>query len=166
MLRMKGSVEIGRPIEDVFAFVANPENFHRWQMGLHHVTYRPNDTGHGALTEVRKVMGRQVAHTLEISEQVDREKMVHRGPATTHSGEMERRIFFDELGRDRTRVAIELDIDTRGGLKSGRPIMERMVQRELDADLLHLKDILEAHHDLHDAMATLPRHPDAPGSGG
>ena len=159
MLKVVGSVTIHRSAKDVFAYVSEPENQSDWQPGLHEVSHKPGATrGTGSTTEVRKVMGRRVEHTMEIVDFQEDKKISHRGAASSHDGAMERHISLQEIGNGSTRVTLEMDIDTKGALKAAAPVLQRMVQREVDSDLLHLKDILEAHDDLHQGMKQLRKH--------
>lgn len=152
MLRAAYSVDIHRSVEDVFKYVEDPQRQHEWQPGLHQVRLEGNK-----MTEVRKTMGRRIQHDVELSDRQENKKLSHKGDATSHDGTYERHMTFEDLG-GKTRVSIELSIDTKGVLGSARPVVERMVQREVQNDLEHLKDLLEAHTDLHEAIRKLQKH--------
>jgi len=153
MLKASGSVEISRSVGDVFKYVEDPHRQHEWQPGLHQVSVSGSK-----MTEVRKTMGRRISHDVELSDKQENKKISHKGAATSHDGTYERHMTFEDLGGGKTRVNLELSIDTKGVLGAARPIVERMVQREVNNDLEHLKDILEAHEDLHSAMGKLDKH--------
>ena len=153
MLKAHGSVEISRPVGDVFKYAEDPHKQHEWQPGLHQVKANGNK-----VTEVRKTMGRHVEHDVELSDRQENKKLSHRGDATSHDGSFERHMTFEDLGGNKTKVSMELNIDTKGVLGAARPVVERMVQREVNNDLGHLKDMLEAHADMHSAIGKLNKH--------
>lgn len=152
MLKASGSVDIHRSVEDVFRYVEDPQRQHEWQPGLHQVKVDGTK-----MTEVRKTMGRRIEHDVELSDRQENKKLSHKGDATSHDGTYERHMTFEDMG-GKTRVNLELMIDTKGVLGSARPVVERMVQREVQNDLEHLKDLLEAHSDLHTAIEKLEKH--------
>lgn len=65
MARFEHTVEIERPVEEVFAFLAEPHNLPRWQPSMQRL--RPH--GRGPLrpglevTEVRRFLGREMETT-------------------------------------------------------------------------------------------------------
>lgn len=146
MFKVSASVAIHRPIGEVFAYVADPHNQHAWQLGLHEVTVDGNSQ-----SEVRKIMGRRVEHKLEKVEHSENKKISHRGKGHGHESELSRTIGFADNGKS-TTVTMDLEVDTKGMLKAGEPVMIRMLEREVRSDLEHLRDILEAHEDLETQM--------------
>src|SRR5581483_9057780 len=158
MIRVVATVVIERALEDVFDYVKEPNNQLHWQPGLHEVRHREGTSIGGSVTEVRKVLGRRVEHTLEIVEFEENVTIFSRGTASTHEGSMEHRLTFEELGPATTRLTLELGIDAGTALRAGEPILHRMLQRQSDSNLQHLKDLMEAHEDLHAAAARLPPH--------
>jgi uncharacterized membrane protein len=153
MLRASGHVEINRSVGDVFKYAEDPHKQHEWQPGLHQVRVNGDKT-----TEVRKTMGRHVEHDVLLSDRQENKKLSHRGDATSHDGSFERHMMFEDMGGNKTKVTMELNIDTKGVLGAARPVVERMVQREVNNDLGHLKDMLEAHSDMHSAIGKLNKH--------
>ncbi len=157
MFNVSASVAIDRPIEDVFAYVSDPHKQQNWQPGLYEV--KPEGELH---TEVRKIMGRRVAHLMKRTEYVPNQTIVYMGTGWGHESLITTRITFFHTGKS-TAVTLELDVDTKGMLKSGEPVIERLLQREIKSDLELLKDLLEAHEDLHTAMESkFPKHSDPP----
>jgi len=111
----------------------------------------------GVHSEVRKVMGRRVEHHLELTDQVVNERITHKGKGNGHESEYTRHLTFAGEG-DSTTVTMEMDLDTKGILKAGEPVLERILHREVRSALEQLKDLLEAHTDLHSGMDTFARH--------
>ena len=143
MLKATGNVEINRSVGDVFKYAEDPQTQHEWQPGLHQVKVSGNRT-----TEVRKTMGRHVEHDVELSDRQENKKLSHKGDAKSHDGSFERHMTFEDMGGNKTKVTMDLMVDTKGALGAAKPIVERMVQREVRNDLEQLKDMLEAHGDL------------------
>jgi uncharacterized membrane protein len=152
MIKIRSSVTIHRPVADVYSYVAEPEKHPHWQAGLVEVSH----TADRKLTEVRKVMGRRIEHTLDLVEEVENTRIHHRGGGAGHT--LERKWHFEDIDGKSTLVSLEVDNDTGGILGLGKPAFERMMKREIDNNLHNLKDLLEAHEHLHSAAAKLPAH--------
>jgi carbon monoxide dehydrogenase subunit G len=153
-IKATGSVVIDRPIDEVYDYVADPHNQHNWQPNLQEV--RVNGT---TVTEVRKQLGRRVEHAIEMVDNQRNKKISHRGDATSHEGAMERHVTFEEAGGG-TRVSMELDVDMRGKLGPAAQIAQRALQRDINGNLEHLKDLLEAEDSHRQAMEAsgIPHH--------
>ena len=104
-------------------------------------------------------MGRRVEHDVETTEHIANQHVTYRATGRGHESMLTTHIKFTEAGT-LTRVALDMEVDTSGMLTSGEPVIQRIIQREIRSNLEHLKDILEAHPDIHTVMeATFPRHP-------
>ena len=152
MIKIRSSVTIHKPVAEVYSYVAEPEKHPHWQAGLVEVTHSPTRQ----VTEVRKVMGRRIEHTLDLVEDVPNARIHHRGAGAGHT--IERKWHFEDVDGKSTLVTLELDNDTKGVLGLGKPAFERMMKREIDTNLHNLKDLLEAHDHLHEAAQKLPAH--------
>lgn len=146
MFTVSAVTSINRPIDDVFDYVSDPHNQQDWQPGLHEVTLE-GDTH----TEVRKIMGRRVAHILRRVAHEKNKHIRYEAKGRGHETEITTTYTFSSAGPS-TTIRLELEIDTKGMLKSGEPTMVRILQREIRSDLEHLKDLLEAHEDLRTVM--------------
>ncbi len=69
MIKVENSMEISRPVDEVFAFVSDPGNNAKWQEGL--VESRLESAGPvrlgSKITDVRKFLGRQLESRLEVT---------------------------------------------------------------------------------------------------
>ncbi len=136
------SVTIGRPIGDVFAFIADGEQCPRWRTGVLDIK---RVSGEGVGTRyaqgVRGPMGRRIAADYEITafEPARRiEFQTTAGPVRPHG-----RYDFEATDGG-TRLTFALDA-TVGGVR--KLLMGSMVQRTMDAEVAALdkvKQILEA----------------------
>ena len=67
-MRYELAVEISRPPAEVYAFLADPSNLHRWQEGVEEVHGPGGPLAAGStFTEVRTFMGKRVESELEVT---------------------------------------------------------------------------------------------------
>ena len=69
MISVEESVQIDKPVAEVFAFVTNGANTTKWQVGVEAVEQGegPENAVGSRYTEVRKFMGQEMKTTLEIT---------------------------------------------------------------------------------------------------
>lgn len=136
------SVSIGRPVSEVFAFVADGENAMRWRPGVLDVS-RESGEGLGAIYRqgVRGPGGRRIAADYEITAFEPDRRLAFRAIAGPVRPTGEYR--FAQEG-DGATVSLALDA-TLTGWK--RLLMGRAVQSTMDSEVRNLntlKSILEA----------------------
>jgi uncharacterized protein YndB with AHSA1/START domain len=67
-MRLEHSLVVERPVDEVFAFLADPQNLPRWQSDVLAVRAEAGARGVGARhIEVRRFMGRKIEQTLEVT---------------------------------------------------------------------------------------------------
>ena len=142
MPQAKQTVTIGRPIETVFAFVADGEKSPQYRSGVLDIK---RISGEGVGTRyaqgVRGPMGRRIAADYEITVFEPNRRLEFRttaGPVRPHG-----RYDFEGL-EGGTRLTFSLDAELTGLRKW---LMGGMVQRTMDAELQalqKLKRVLEA----------------------
>jgi hypothetical protein len=68
MITVEKSIQINKPVEEVFAYTTNIDNTTKWQDGVESIEVEgdPNAVG-GKYTEVRKFLGREMKTSLEIT---------------------------------------------------------------------------------------------------
>ncbi len=157
MISFASSTVIERPAGEIFDFVAHPEKHVNWQHGLIEVDSQ-GQTGVGTkLREVRKFMGRRLEFEGYIVE-FEKDK-AYRVKEESPQFSIDQRTTLEPV-KGGTRLTVEIEIDTRGTFKAAKAIAERMIKREVEANLATLKDVLEAHRDLHEAVSRLgpPQH--------
>jgi uncharacterized membrane protein len=141
MASAEGSITINRPVQDVFAFVANKENDPRWSPSIVEVQRVSGDGTVGSkYRQVIKVPGRgQVPTEVEVtSYDPGRRYAFHgtEGPVKPE-GSFD---FADEGGA--TRVTFKLDAQLSGPAKLMGPMIGKGMKSEVEA-LDRLKQILE-----------------------
>jgi len=132
---------IDRPCNDVFAFLADPENDPQWRSGVLDLK-RVSGNGVGAryAQGVKGPGGRRVAADIEITELTPGETIAFRtvaGPIRPHG----RYVLAPADGR--TRVHFELEAEVRGFKRLMAPMVQKTMNDEV-AQLARLKDVIEA----------------------
>jgi uncharacterized membrane protein len=141
MARFEHSVVISRPLEDVFAFAANPVNDPQWSSAVDvtQVSAGPLVIG----TEFQQV-GRFLGRRVELSLQVTAYDPNQRLRLKTTSGPIRfagTRRFEPVTGG--TRVTFTGDGETGGFFKLVEPLVIPMARRQLRVDLANLKRVVE-----------------------
>lgn len=143
MIKIEQSVVINRPVEEVFAYILNPENDTTWQSGV----LESEQTSEGPIgvgttqRQVRKLLGRKIEGTSEITE-FEQNKIA----ATKSTGgpiPFELRGTYEEV-EGGTKVTVMVEADVGGFFKLAEPVVARTVTKQVEADFDGLKGILEA----------------------
>ena len=143
MTKIERSIVIDRPIDDVFEFTHDLSNNPVWQTTLVEVellTDGPMRVG-TRWKEVRRFLGKRIETVLELTEYEPNKrsavKMVS-GPVPL-SGTY----AFEPIDGG-TSFTVGGEIDAHGFFKLAEPVFARITGRELESNLGHLKDLLEA----------------------
>jgi uncharacterized protein YndB with AHSA1/START domain len=143
MAKVEATVVIDRPIEEVFAYVVDPENTAQWAGPV--VEAKQTSGGPVGLgttsSRVTQLLGRTIEATYEITEYEPNKIYADRttsGPVPINS-----RILFASVD-DGTKVTIQGKLEAGGFFKLAEPIMARMARRQVTSDAQTLKDLLEA----------------------
>ena len=143
MVKVKTSVVINRPVEEVFEFADDPNNDAQWQTGLiesKQISEGPPGVGTTFLY-VSQFLGKRLESTFEITEYEPNRRV---GIKST-SGPIPLSITttFEEA-EEGTKVSFEAEGDVSGVFKLAEPIVARTAQRQFEGNFLTLKDVLEA----------------------
>jgi carbon monoxide dehydrogenase subunit G len=142
MIRIERGLEIRRPIEKVFTFVANFENEPKWQPGV----MKTMKTSEGAIgvgttfQEDVKFMGRRMRGTYEVVEYDPPRKFSIKatsGPFAYRANYM----FVPVSGGTQFTGAGE--IEPSGFFRLIVPLSARMVGKQIEMGLTNLKRVLE-----------------------
>ena len=138
-MRYEQTIEIERPPEDVFAFLADLDNLPRWQPSVASVE---GELGMGgAFTEVREFLGKRVRSRLEVVAFDPPRELTLRvveGPVP-----LTVRHVLDAAA-DGTRLTLS-GVGEPGGLfRLAAPLAERAAKRQAGEDLRRLKRLLES----------------------
>jgi uncharacterized protein YndB with AHSA1/START domain len=143
MLRVEKSVEVARPIEEVFAFSADIDHVPLWLNGVleaRKLTEGPLRKG-TELEHVLQFLGKRFTSRLEVTEYEENHRMAFRtisGPIDLDS------VQTMESVAGGTRVTQTAEGDPRGFFKVAEGVLQKMVGRQLATSLGNLKDLVEA----------------------
>jgi len=143
MSKIQRSIVIERPIDEVWDFVHDTTKDALWQTTLVEsrlLTEGPKRVG-TRVQEVRRFMGVRLEMDLELTEfEPNRKsslKAVSGGIPLSGS-------YVLEPLDGATRFTVTGELDAHGAFKLAEPVFARITSRELEANLGHLKDLLEA----------------------
>src|SRR5262245_21494645 len=143
MAKLEIDTVINRPVEEVFAFLSNPENYPKWVSGTSEVKIT-SEGPIGVGTTYRSVvtfLGRRIEGEIEFTEYEP-----NRGYALkTISGPfpLEDSVTFERV-EGGTRVS-ETHVGEVGGFfKLAEPLLISLVKRQFEAEYANRKDPLEA----------------------
>jgi len=142
MARFEYIINIQRPTEQVFAFLANGENNHKWELEIvesRRLTDGPTRVGTRWL-HVRQVLGIKIKGISEVVEYELNKKLAKRSPdglmPSTSS------ILF-EPANGGTRLHFTVNFETKGFLKLLDSLLEKMLVPQGETNLRKLKELLE-----------------------
>jgi uncharacterized membrane protein len=137
VITFETTVRIGRPIEEVFAYVSNPGNLPDWNSAV--VAVRERDSGSTYVMERQLPTGHAV-NELKI---VNRERPTEFAIRTT-SGPTPF-VYFYEFSAENgvTVVRLEAEVELDGVASILAQLARRAVRRGVDANLGTLKRLLE-----------------------
>jgi uncharacterized membrane protein len=144
MINVEESIVINRPIEEVFAFVANFENHPKWETNFQKVKLLASiPTGVGTTYQCElKLPGQTATSKFEISEYEVNKKIAFEaeaaGPAKPNGS------FLFEPAAGGTKITLVPRPEFRGILKLLEPMMAGYVRKQNQEHLIKLKQILEA----------------------
>jgi len=142
MVHFELSIEIDRPVHDVWEYLIEPENVPEWQssaVSSHQVSEKPIGLG-ARLRDERRFMGRRATSDVEVSEFEPERLFTLHGLSGPVRFTVRHRL--SENGRG-TKLDVEAEADPGGIGRLMRPVIERAAEHELKGDFARLKEILE-----------------------
>jgi Polyketide cyclase / dehydrase and lipid transport len=143
MSKIERSVVIDRPIDEVFEFVHDTSKDALWQSTLvesHQLT--DGEMGVGTkVREVRQFLGRRIEMDWEVT---DYEPSTRSSIKTVSGPIPPTGSYLLEPVDGGTKLTAMGELDAHGFFKLAEPVFARITGRELEANLGHLKDLLEA----------------------
>lgn len=143
MPRAEAGAVIDRPVEEVFAFVSNPENDEQWDSDISDVAKTSEGPlGVGATYRgVLHFLGQRIEWTSEITAYLPNEKVEFRvsaGPLRLEEG-----VTFEPV-QGGTKITAVYEGDPGGLFKLATRVVVRMWQGQMEGNLAKLKEVLEA----------------------
>ena len=143
-MRVEESIEIDRPLNEVFNYVSDARNYPNWMAHALEVRTdapRPPREGDRFMLAIRSV-GRRFETTHERTSCEPDRRVTDQavgGPIPGHRWHS----TFEETP-DGTRFTRSVEVESSGLLKLLEPLQKRSAERQLRKDLQTLKDVLEA----------------------
>jgi hypothetical protein len=143
MIDLTASVNVYRPIQQVFDFISTTENDFQWQYGtLESARVSPGAIGVGAFfRSIGHVMGRRLLGTFEIT---DYEANKRYGFKSLSGPLASRTLYTFEAAHGSTRINISTQVSTSDSPEFRERIFEKQLRKQLKEDLLLLKGLLES----------------------
>jgi uncharacterized protein YndB with AHSA1/START domain len=143
-VRVEESVEINRPVEEVFSYVANPENLPEWSSIVLEVRKETQGAPKEGdrFTSVAKFLGRRFETPFEVVSYEPPRRSSHRSTGGPFEQEWTR--TFEETAGGATRLTQVAEGEPGGFFRLVGPMLEMAGRRQFRVDLGTLKDLLEA----------------------
>jgi polyketide cyclase/dehydrase/lipid transport protein len=141
--RIERSIAIDRPVAEVWEFVHDTTNDALWQTTLAEstkLTDGPLEVG-TRVREVRRFLGFRVETVWEVTEFEANRKSAIRNVSGPIPFSGAYRLEEVDAG---TSFTVTGELDAHGFFRLAEPVFARIAGRELEANLGHLKDLLEA----------------------
>ncbi len=142
-MRVEESVQINRPPEEVFDYVANPENLPEWS-GIVLEVYKEaqGELREGERFTTRaKFLGRRFETPMQVTAHEPPRRHSHR--STGGPFEQEYTFVLEEAAGGGTRLMEVAEGEPGGFFRLVGPLLEMAGRRQFRADLGNLKDLLE-----------------------
>ena len=142
MAQIKNSITIHRPIEEVFAFVADYSNNVKWQSGVISAEFTsPGPVGVGTTFKYdAEFMGRKLETTGELTA-YDPPKMIA-WKSTSGPFPMSGSTKFESV-EGGTLVTDTIEAEPGGFFKLAGPLLVKQIQGQTEKDMRKLKELLE-----------------------
>jgi carbon monoxide dehydrogenase subunit G len=142
MISFELSVDIDRPVHEVWEYLTDPERVPEWQSSAessHQVSDGPMRVG-TRLRDERRFMGRRATSDVEVSEYDPERLFTLHGLSGPVRFTVRHRLSENGAG---TRLDVEAEADPGGIGRFVRPVIERAAGHELRGDFNRLKEKLE-----------------------
>ena len=143
-MRIEEGVEINRPPQEVFDYVANPENLPEWSgivQEVHKETQGPPREGE-RFTTVAKFLGRRFETPMQVT--AHEPPLRHSDRSTGGPFPQEYTFLLEEAAGGGTRLTQVAEGEPGGFFRLVGPLLEMAGRRQFRTDLANLKDLLEA----------------------
>jgi carbon monoxide dehydrogenase subunit G len=142
MVRFELTVEIARPVHEVWQYLTDPERVPEWQssaVSSHQVSPGPMGVG-TKLADERRFLGRRGRSTVEVSEYEPERLFTLHGLSGPVRCTVRHRLTESDAG---TRLEVEAEAEPGGLSRFVRPMIERAAEHELRGDFERLRRSLE-----------------------
>ncbi len=143
MMRVESETVIGQPSDTVFSFATNVNNQILWVPAVAEVRATSEDSIDVGTNFVQVVqfLGRRFEANFQVTKYEENRLMSFQ--STSGPIEMEIIETFQPVG-EQTRAHLVLQGEPHGFFGIARPLLQNLVQRQLDSAVANLKDVLES----------------------
>jgi uncharacterized protein YndB with AHSA1/START domain len=149
VIRVEESVEIGKPVEEVFSYTTNPENLPRWAATVIEVRQEDAPGGAGPLdrkgerfTLTQQALGRRFEAPFKVIDYEPNRRYVHRG-TEGHPVPVTMVFVYEPLSSDGTRFTPRIEAEPGSFFGLVGPVLKGAIRRQLKTNLETLKELLE-----------------------
>ena len=135
MERIKKSIEVDRPLSNVYNQWTQFEEFPKFMEGVKEVRQLDDQRLHWRAD----IAGKEKEWTAKIMEQIPDDRIAWRSESGEHTSGV---VDFAKLGTDRTRVTLEISYDPKGFIENVGDAVG-LVSRRVENDLEHFKEFIE-----------------------
>lgn len=143
MAKVESSIVINRPVANVFAYFNDPQKGPQWQGGLVETKQlTPGPVGVGTkFQDTRNFLGQKLVTTYEITQFEPNKKVAFKssGGPVAYVG-----TFAFEAAGSGTKVTVNFDLQPGGFFKLAEGMVASSAQKQNDADLAKMKQLLES----------------------
>jgi uncharacterized membrane protein len=148
VIHAEASVEINRPVEEVFSYTSNPENVPQWAATVREV--RQDARGGGPLnregerfTAMQNALGCRFEAPFEVIDYEPNRRYAHRS-REGHPVPVTMVFSYEPVSSDGTRFTPRIEAEPGSFFGLVGPVLERVIRRQMRTNLETLKDLLEA----------------------
>jgi ligand-binding SRPBCC domain-containing protein len=144
-MRVEESIEIGRPLKEVFDYVSEPDIFTEWTgIAIEVRKGAPGPVREGdAFTAAIKFLGRRFETPYERTS-YEPDRLFKERAAGGPIPDQEWTYTFEEVSEGTMHLTRAVEGEPGGFFKFADPLIERALKRQVRNDLETLKDLLEA----------------------
>jgi hypothetical protein len=144
MIHFDSSTQIYRPLKQVFAFVATPENDFQWQYGT--LTSSQLSSGGIGLGTLFRVVGHLIGRRIEAIYEVTAFEMNKRYGFKSVSGPVDSYTLYTfEMTDGSTKINLITETNPRDLFKPNDTVIIKKFKKQCKENLAMLKSVLEAH---------------------
>jgi hypothetical protein len=145
MIRFDLNAHIYRPLEQVFIFVATPENDFQWQYAtLASTQISPGEVGIGTLF---RAMGHLMGRRIETVYEVTVFELGKRYGFKSVSGPVDSYTLYTfEAVEGGTKINLSTETDPKDAFRPNESIALKRFKKQYKENLAMLKNVLETHH--------------------
>jgi uncharacterized membrane protein len=148
VIRGEESIKINRPVEEVFSYASNPENFPEWVATVIEVR-QDAPRGGGPLrvgerfTAMQQALGRRFEAPFEVTDYEPNRRYAYRS-TEGHPVPVTMTFTYQSVSSEGTRFSSRIEGEPGGFFGLVGPMLEKVLRRQMRTNLETLKDLLEA----------------------